>query len=236
MHGMAIISDEMYESFIKNCNGEYYIPPTNPQCENLIEAIEECLARIQLTQILEPQCSFASPLQERRSLQEKSTLFEPPMPFTPPMTFPPFGCRTYGYLLSFYYANSDIVREALHIRKGTISKWIRCNNEIPYIPDMKSTVLYHLNLSVQGYRSLIYSGDHDLKVTFRGTQTWIRSLNLTIVDDWRPWFVDDQVAGYTRTYANLTFATVKGAGHAAPEYKPKECLAMFSRWISHKPL
>lgn len=74
-------------------------------------------------------------------------------------------------------------------------------------------------------------------VPFLGTQAWIRSLNYSILDDWRPWIVDWQIAGYTRTYSNrMTFATVKGAGHTAPEYKPAECLAMFKRWINQVPL
>jgi len=33
-------------------------------------------------------------------------------------------------------------------------------------------------------------------VPFLGTQAWIRSLNYSIVDDWRPWMVQNQVAGY----------------------------------------
>ncbi|XP_073225617.1 putative serine carboxypeptidase-like 52 [Cicer arietinum] len=89
----------------------------------------------------------------------------------------------------------------------------------------------------KGYRSLIYSGDHDLVVPFISTQAWIRALNYSIVDDWRPWFVNGQVGGYTRTYSNqMTFATVKGSGHTAPEYTPEQCFLMFTRWISYLPL
>lgn len=33
-------------------------------------------------------------------------------------------------------------------------------------------------------------------VPFMATQAWIRSLNYSIVNDWRPWFVKGQVAGY----------------------------------------
>uniref|UniRef100_A0A0R0JQA0 Uncharacterized protein n=2 Tax=Glycine max TaxID=3847 RepID=A0A0R0JQA0_SOYBN len=111
---------------------------------------------------------------------------------------------------------------------------------LPYIPnkeDIPISFEYHVNLSRKGYRSLIYSGDHGLNVLFLGTEAWIRSLNYSIVDDWRPWLTNGQVAGYTSTYSNrMTFATVKGGGHPAPEFKPEECFAMYSRWISNKVL
>uniref|UniRef100_A0A0E0BIX4 Uncharacterized protein n=1 Tax=Oryza glumipatula TaxID=40148 RepID=A0A0E0BIX4_9ORYZ len=136
------------------------------------------------------------------------------------------------------WANDETVRESLGVQKGTVGEWKRCNRDIDYHRDVRSTVEYHLTLMRKGYRAIIYSGDHDSRVPSISTQAWIRLLNLSIADDWRPWYVDGQVAGFTRSYAsnNLTYATVKGAGHTAAEYKPKECQEMFARWISGTPL
>lgn len=50
---------------------------------------------------------------------------------------------------------------------------------------------------------LARSGDHDMTVPFLGTQAWIRSLNFSIVDDWRSWFVDGQVAGWASTVTEI---------------------------------
>ncbi|KAH1124188.1 hypothetical protein AAZX31_06G044000 [Glycine max] len=187
-HGMALISDELYESLQKNCRGEYRnIDPRNALCLRDMQSYEE----------------------------------------------------SHAYVLCSYWANDDNVRKALHVRKGSIGKWTRCNDDLKskFNADIPSSFQYHVNLSRKGYRSLIYSGDHDMVVPFLATQAWIRSLNYSIVSDWRQWYYDGQVAGYTRTYSNrMTFATVKGGGHTAPEYKPEECLAMFSRWISNMPL
>nr|XP_029123644.1 serine carboxypeptidase-like 18 isoform X2 [Elaeis guineensis] len=145
--------------------------------------------------------------------------------------------KSSGYLLSYFWANNDTVREVLNIHKGTVQQWQRCNYGLPYAHDIPSSLKFHLNLTSRGHRALVYSGDHDMIVPFVGTQAWIRSLNFSIVDDWRPWSAYGQVAGFTRTYSNnLTFATVKGAGHTAPEYRPKECLVMLQRWLSGAPL
>lgn len=133
--------------------------------------------------------------------------------------------------------NNGNVQKALHVRKGTTGEWERCRDGLAYEYDISDSRPYHANLSRKGYKSLIYSGDHDMIVPFQSTQAWIRDLNYYIIDEWRPWTVQGQYAGYTRACSNkMTFATVKGAGHTAPEYKPAECYAMFERWISDKPL
>ncbi|KAL1213404.1 putative serine carboxypeptidase-like 52 [Cardamine amara subsp. amara] len=119
---------------------------------------------------------------------------------------------------------------------GKYRRWTRCSLIDPYDGDIISSVPYHMNDSLNGYRSLIYSGDHDFDVPFLGTQAWIRSLNYPIIDDWRPWMIKNQIAGYTRTCANkMTYATIKGGGHTA-EYKPEESFIMFQRWISCQSL
>ncbi|XP_058069748.1 serine carboxypeptidase-like 17 isoform X7 [Magnolia sinica] len=233
--GMGLISAELYKSTKKSCRG-HYTKPSNFKCTMDLEAVNKCIAGIYTDHILEPKCPLASPkpkdtVGHGRSLKENSRELLLPDPL------PTFGCREYWQLLSYYWADDASVRKALHIREGTIGEWLRCNRKLAYVYDVNSSVKYHLNLTTRGYRALIYSGDHDLGTSFVGTETWIRSLNFSIVDDWQPWAVDGQVAGYTRTYSNdFTFATVKGAGHMAPEYKPKECFAMFQRWISHNPL
>nr|CAB3490014.1 unnamed protein product [Digitaria exilis] len=83
----------------------------------------------------------------------------------------------------------------------------------------------------------LYSGDHDAMIPFIGTQAWVRSLNFPIVDDWRAWHLDGQSGGFTIAYSNnLTFATIKGGGHTAPDDEPERSFALFTRWISKRPL
>ncbi|XP_031740047.1 serine carboxypeptidase-like 18 isoform X6 [Cucumis sativus] len=142
----------------------------------------------------------------------------------------------YDAILAYYWANNDQVRKALHIHEGSIGEWIRCRGKEYYNFELTSAFPYHVNLSSKGYRSLIYScfeysGDHDMVVPHMETHAWIKALNYSVVDDWRPWFIDDEVGGYTRSFANnMTFVTVKGGGHT-PEYLREESSIVFKRWI-----
>ncbi|XVF64205.1 hypothetical protein PTKIN_Ptkin09bG0149400 [Pterospermum kingtungense] len=144
VHGMALISDELYET-------------TGDVCSRYLDEHH----------------------------QEFPDSEPPPTP----------DCRIYSYLLSWYWINNDDVQKAFYIRKGSIGQWKRCNFSLPYTRDIESSFQYHVNLSARGYRSLVYSGDHDMIVTFLATQAWIRALNYSLVDDWRPWMLHGQVAG-----------------------------------------
>ncbi|EOA27135.1 hypothetical protein CARUB_v10023234mg [Capsella rubella] len=208
-HGMSLISDELYESLKRFCKGNYfYVDPSNTKCLELVEEFNKCTENINIHQILIPNCDHT-----------KTEEISP-------------DCYYYRYHLLERWANKDSVRNALHIRKGTKGEWERYNHSIPYDRNIKSSIPYHMNNSINGYRSLIFSGDHDMVLPSFATQAWIKSLNYSITHDWKPWMINDQIAGYTRTYANkMTFATIKGCGHT-PEYLPEETSILFKRWIN----
>ncbi|KAL5769667.1 hypothetical protein ACOSP7_013821 [Xanthoceras sorbifolium] len=132
------------------------------------------------------------------------------------------------------WLNDESVRKALHAApKNETGEWQLCS-DLYYTHDVGSMLSYHKNLTIQGYRALIYSGDHDMCVPFTGSQAWTRSLGYKIVDEWRAWYSSDQdvASGYLQGYDhNLTFLTIKGAGHTVPEYKPRESLEFFRRWL-----
>ncbi|XP_027166169.1 serine carboxypeptidase-like 2 [Coffea eugenioides] len=240
-HRMALISNELYESLKVTCKGEYVnIDPSNAPCLKNIQAYNKLIDNINPSLVLEPTCPAVSPKSNNLFSGRRSTVetFYKKFEELDVLEFNPVQCRAaIGQKLPDYWANDTSVQEALHVLKGTIKVWVGCNYSILYTKNAGSVVPYHANLSTKGYRSLIYSGDHDMLLPYLGTEDWIRSLSYPIIDDWRQWIHQGQVAGYTRTYANkMTFATVKGAGHIAPYNKPAECRSMFGRWISYQPL
>ncbi|XP_019170952.1 PREDICTED: serine carboxypeptidase-like 11 isoform X2 [Ipomoea nil] len=135
------------------------------------------------------------------------------------------------------YVNVESVQEALHVKKGSIDNWEQCRANLPYNNNVRDSIAYHANLSTKGFRSLIYNGDRDLFIPSLSAEAWTKSLNYSIIDDWRPWFVNNQIVGYTRTFSNnMTYAKIKGSGHLAPSITPVQCFVMFKRWISYEKL
>ncbi|KAK9949182.1 hypothetical protein M0R45_004716 [Rubus argutus] len=238
-HRMALIPDELYKSAKKNCRGQYTgIVQGNKQCARDLKAISACTEKVNPENILEPWCLSSFPIismmvdhQESHIKRSEEPSFAPNpihLSLNPKhVGFPIFGCRNYQNFLIHVWANDGKVQKALRVQK----------TQIFTSKTLLIVLSYHQSLNSKGYRALIYSGDHDMMIPYLGTLAWIKSLNFTIVDRWRPWLVDGQVAGYSMEYSNnFSFATVKGGGHTAPEYQPKECFFMFKRWISQQPL
>ncbi|KAL8097288.1 serine carboxypeptidase-like 3 [Apium graveolens] len=242
-HNFALLSDELFESTKKNCNGDYVnVNPANGLCKRSLAEVDECLKDLNEHQILEPNCDDTTTM-----LQWNKNSFKR-SPVTGRLLAQLQGsdtwCRVDNYELAISWATDEDVQKALNVREGT-TEWSKCNTDHYYLGrndtdtykyNIPSSVVYHRNLTRKNCRALIYSGDHDMVFPYIGTRRWIHTLGLTVDRTWKPWFVKSQVAGYTESFFHddysLTFATVKGAGHAAPEFKPEECLAMVDRWFA----
>ncbi|XP_071690083.1 serine carboxypeptidase-like 13 [Rutidosis leptorrhynchoides] len=221
-HRLALISDEIYESTKEACRGNYvYNDPANSDCTNSLQRVDECTSRINMANILDPYCDDVNPDPTCREAAEK-------------------------YL--YYYGNDKAVQNALFVREGTVALFEKTNETIHYdlkkkdnecySYDISSSIIYHKYLLSRKCKVLILSGDHDMNFPYVGTEQWISSLGLPVESPWNPWFVNNQVAGYRMKYAkneySLTYATVKGAGHSIPLYKPKETWVILDGWLSSR--
>jgi hypothetical protein len=97
-------------------------------------------------------------------------------------------------------------------------------------------------------RVLIYNGDADACVPYKGNEEWITGLEkdgtLSEVEAWRPWYTgnkDRAPSGYATKYSvsgsanELNFVTIRLAGHMVPTFQPAASLAMFERFLGGQP-
>ncbi|KAL2514582.1 Serine carboxypeptidase-like 40 [Forsythia ovata] len=75
-------------------------------------------------------------------------------------------------------------------------------------------------------------GDTDGRVPVTSTKYSINKMKLAVKTKWHPWFLSGEVGGYTQVYeGNLTFATVRGAGHQVPSYQPVRALSLIMHFL-----
>ena len=134
------------------------------------------------------------------------------------------------------WMNQADVRKAMHI-PDSYPAWDMCSGTINYTPLQIGSQWIYESLKGQ-YRMIHFSGDTDGAVPTDGTIAWIETLNRTVKAEMRPYFVKNEPtpAGYITEYDGLTFATVHGAGHMAPQFKPKETFHLIFNWINRTPI
>lgn len=261
VHGMGLISDDLFEEVNKECRGSYY-NSQDENCESMLEKVDEDIEGLNIYDILEP-CYHDSKMRDAaainirlpssfrqlgetdRPLAVRNRMFGRAWPLRAPVrdgivpTWPQLlnsnsvPCTSDEVATS--WLDDPFVRKAIHAEPiSVIGRWELCTDKILFRHDAGSMIGYHKNLTSRGFRALIFSGDHDMCVPYTGSEAWTRSLGYRIIDEWRPWFSNDQVAGYTQGYENLTFLTIKGAGHTVPEYKPREAYDFYSRFLAGK--
>ncbi|CAL0304582.1 unnamed protein product [Lupinus luteus] len=237
VHGMGLISDQIFEDTKNQCSGRYYIKP-NLTCIKMLLKVDKVLERINIYDILEPcyhdsfkqvnttsnnslPLSFRKLGETDKPMPVRKRMFGRAWPLRQPVksgnvpTWPQLSAGgnvpCTNDTVATDWLNNEVVRKAIHtVETSVVSKWELCTDNIKYSHDLGSMITFHKNLTSEGYRALIFSGDHDLCVPYTGTQAWTSSMGYKIVDEWRPWLVDDQIAGFTQGYEkNFTFLTIK---------------------------
>ncbi|XP_048138203.1 serine carboxypeptidase-like 20 [Rhodamnia argentea] len=262
VHGMGLISNDLFEEVNRECKGNYY-NSSSSTCDSKLTKVYQVIVGLNIYDILEPcyhgpstrkvaasndrlPVSFRQLGETERPLPVRKRMFGRAWPLRAPVRDGPVP--TWPQLLNSVsvpctndevataWLNDKAVRKAIHAEEQSVAgAWELCTDRISYNHDAGSMIKYHRNLTSRGYRALIFSGDHDMCVPYTGSEAWTRSLGYKIVDEWRSWISNEQVAGYIQGYENnLTFLTIKGAGHTVPEYKPREALDFFSRFLRGK--
>ncbi|XP_063315232.1 lysosomal protective protein-like [Pelobates fuscus] len=138
------------------------------------------------------------------------------------------------------FLNKVEVRAVLHI-PDEVQEWGICSETVfsQYEREVKSVYSQFKELLKKEYRILVYNGDVDMACNFLGNEWFLDSLNITFKANYRPWLYTEegikQIAGFVKEFSNLTFVTVKGAGHMVPTDKPNVAFVMFSHYIRNEP-
>jgi hypothetical protein len=137
------------------------------------------------------------------------------------------GMRT----IASYFNRAD-VQKAIHV--GRTTKWKPSDDALIWKhPSAGISFLGEIKRLAQKYPFLVYSGDADAQIPHTSTEAWTSSLGFTEVAPYQMWTLNKYVQGYvTRYQHNFTYATVKGAGHMVPLYRPAAAQAMVSRFIA----
>lgn len=104
-----------------------------------------------------------------------------------------------------------------------------------------NTYAIYQQLLRAGKRILVYSGDVDNCLPWTGSLQWVELLGASLMpqETWRPWTLagGTRVGGYVVQFGeHLQFATVRGAGHMVPEFRPVEAFVLIDRWLAGEPL
>ncbi|KAL2897500.1 Serine carboxypeptidase-like 25 [Bienertia sinuspersici] len=226
----AMISDKTFHQLINTCN--FHQQKNSEECESLYSyAMDQEFGNIDQYNIYAPPCNNSSDGADARSTLRSMKM--PHLSHHVSRKLSGYDPCTEKYAERYY--NRADVQKALHANATKISyKWTACSEVLNRNwNDSEASVLpIYRQLMAAGVPIWVFSGDVDSVVPVTATRYSLAQLKLQIKIPWYPWYV----GGWTEVYKGLTFATVRGAGHEVPLFKPRAALELFRAFLRGKPL
>ncbi|XWS39587.1 hypothetical protein CRYUN_Cryun18bG0068100 [Craigia yunnanensis] len=220
----AVISDRVYDNIKIKCN---FSQPTQ-DCNEALSEYFEVYSIIDMYSLYTPSCvSNSSSSRQPQMLSKFDGWHKRPAGYDP--------CST-DY--TEIYLNRPDVQKALHANVTKMSyPWAHCSvvgggwNDSPtsMLPTIKKLI-------AGGIRVWVFSGDTDGRIPVTSTRLTLKKLGLKTIEEWTPWYTNNQVGGWTIEYDGLTFVTIRGAGHEVPTFKPTQALQLVSHFLANKKL
>ncbi|KAJ9685580.1 hypothetical protein PVL29_017567 [Vitis rotundifolia] len=216
----ALVSPRTTRQIEKHCDFSPGVTNQTKECNTAFEEVYPNIANIDIYNIYGPVCL-------------DSNLTAKPKKVTPVQ----FDPCSYDYVHA--YLNRPDVQEALHANVTKLKyDWEICNNVVYNWTDSAWSIITLLHEFMEnGLRVWVYSGDVDGRVPVTSTLASLAKMRLTVKTPWHPWFLHGEVGGYTEVYkGDLTFATVRGAGHQVPSFQPRRALSLIIHFLAGTPL
>ncbi|XP_073977711.1 venom serine carboxypeptidase-like [Rhodnius prolixus] len=136
------------------------------------------------------------------------------------------------------FVNTDEMRSLLHVGNLTYNNGEKVSQHLK--ADMTKSIKPWFEKLLEKYRVVLYSGQLDIIIAYPLTLNFIRSLNWSGAEEYKTaerklWFVDNELAGYTKTVGKFTEVLVRNAGHMVPSDQPKWALDLIHRVTSNVP-
>ncbi|XP_047948841.1 serine carboxypeptidase-like 40 [Salvia hispanica] len=211
----ALVSDEITKQVLRYCDFSPKATEQSDKCNEAQQQVDKNTNNIDIYSIYSPLC-------------HNSDLTPKPTKASVLHTDPCSDYYVYAYL------NRKDVQKALHANVTKIPyDWEPCSNVLEKWTDSAPSSLPLLQeFMANGLRVWVFSGDTDGRVPVTSTKISLNKLKLPMKTLWHPWFLEGEVGGYTQVYkGDITFATVRGAGHQVPSYQPARALSLVLHFV-----
>jgi len=217
----ALVTDEDAYNVNNSCDFASNATTQSKECIDSYDAINDDVSSIDIYNIYAPSC-FSPNITEKPKKASIMMQMDP--------------CSDY-YV--HFYLNQPDVQRALHANVTKLTHdWEACSDVISSWGDSPPTLIPLLQqLMANGLRVWVFSGDIDGRVPVTSTKYALKKMNLPVKTEWHAWYLNGEVGGYTEVYkGDLTFVTVREAGHQVPSYQPARGLSLISHFLNGTPL